>query len=178
MSVICGVFVRQTQITEMQEVLLFSCSTIENRWSSAARTNIYLVIKMLNTSFLLFFSFFYCIYQCVLPVAPSRVWPVIMSRGSSSILTAWAAWTVSLDRYTEKEENSSHVNLVNKYWLSSTTWCEKTWKHWACTGDGEAAFCMRVWSRAVNRCLLMPSVKQSSCSVNEVTGFVGVQHGW
>lgn len=38
MSVNCGVFIRQTQITEMHEVLLFSCSTMERRWSSSAQT--------------------------------------------------------------------------------------------------------------------------------------------
>lgn len=37
-SVICGVFVRQTQITEMKEVLLFICSVAENRCRSAEGT--------------------------------------------------------------------------------------------------------------------------------------------
>lgn len=47
MSVTCGVFVRHTQIREMQEVLPFSCSSIDDRCSSAAGTKIHLVMKML-----------------------------------------------------------------------------------------------------------------------------------
>lgn len=86
MSVMCGVFVRQTQIIEMQEVLLFSCSVVENRCLSAAGTeNLlnYLDVKQQSVQ---------CVLFSVLPaeLVPSRLWPVIMSRGSRSILTAQA----------------------------------------------------------------------------------------
>lgn len=100
-SVICGAFVRQTQSAEMQEVLLFSCSIIESRWSSAAWTKkgfSYEDAMQYFPSVLVFIVS----ALWVLPVVLSRVWPVIMSRGSSSILTAWPVWTASLDIDREK----------------------------------------------------------------------------
>lgn len=75
MSVICGVFVRQTQIIETQEVLLFSCSTIETHWSSAAGTKYIFSYKDAKQQTVFFFILFYCVFYqwCLDPVESDQL---------------------------------------------------------------------------------------------------------
>ena len=90
-----------------------------------------------------------------------------MCRGSSSILTACAVWTPSLE--TNRKRRKGHRReLVNLDRISSSTWCRKMSTDWSCTGDAD---------ESVNRCLLITSLEEGSCSAKEVRGSVGGQHG-
>lgn len=116
---------------------------------------IYIVINMFDNS--MSFIFF---TLPVSPVAPSRGRAVIMWRGCRSVLTAWTVWTESLK--TETEENNTREKEILVFNSMSLYGC-----CWSCI------LCVC----CVTRCLPKSSVKESSCSVKQVRGFVTAQHG-